>query len=95
MKKMILAAMTLSFASAPALAADAPAPMVSVAVAAAKGKMLLAADGARLAPIYRVAGGDPQIILDGRMVTVPSNTVAMVDGKLTTSLTKAQVTLLP
>ena len=95
MKKIIIAALSLSFAAVPAIAADAPASMVSAAVVAAKGKMLIAGDGARLAPVYRVADGAPQIILDGRMVTVPGDTVAMVDGKLTTSLTKAQVISLP
>jgi hypothetical protein len=95
MNKYLLAALTASFLTVPAIAADAPTSMVSAAVVAAKGKMLVAADGSRLAPVYRVAEGAPQIILDGRMVTVPSNTVAMVDGKLTTSLTKAQVIALP
>ena len=60
-----------------------------------KGKMLIAADGARLAPVYRVGSEGPQVILDGRMVTVPSNTLAVVDGKLETTLTKAQVIALP
>lgn len=95
MSKILVAALSLSFVAVPAFAADAPTSMVSAAVVAAKGKMLLAADGARLATVYRVADGAPQIILDGRMVTVPSDTVALVDGKLTTTLTKAQVISLP
>jgi hypothetical protein len=57
-----------------------------------KGKMLIAANGARLGAVYRVgADGAAQIIIDGRMVTVPANTLSSVDGKLTTSLTKSQV----
>jgi len=54
--------------------------------------MLLAANGARLAPVYRVgADGAAQIIIEGKMVTVPANTLSMAGGKLTTSLTKNEV----
>jgi len=54
--------------------------------------MLVTANGARLAPVYRVgADGSAQIILDGKMVTVPASTLSSVDGKLTTSLTKSEV----
>lgn len=61
-------------------------------VGAVKGSMLVAADGARLAPVYRVGpDGSPQIILDGKMVTIPAATVSMTSGKLTTSLTKREV----
>ncbi len=91
---LIAAALSLAFAAAPAIAGDAPATPVT-SVIPAKGKMLLAADGARLAPVYRVGDSGPQIILDGRMVTVPADTVALVDGKLTTTLSKAQVIALP
>jgi hypothetical protein len=59
---------------------------------AEKGKMLVAANGARLGAIYRViADGSAQLIIDGRMVTVPASTLSSVEGKLTTSLTKSQV----
>lgn len=96
MKKTLIAAMTLSLlpAAAYAAAADAPATPVT-SIVPAKGKMLVAADGARLAPVYRAATDGTQIILDGRMVTIPGNTIAMVDGKLETTLTKAQVIALP
>jgi hypothetical protein len=54
--------------------------------------MLIAANGARLGAVYRViADGSAQLIIDGKMVTVPANTLSSVDGKLTTSLTKSQV----
>jgi hypothetical protein len=95
MTKIIVAALMLTLAPATAAyAADAPATPIT-SVVPTKGKMLIAADGARLAPIYRVASDGPQVILDGRMVTVPSNTLAVVDGKLETTLTKAQVIALP
>ena len=57
-----------------------------------KGKMLTAANGSRLGVIYRVGpDGSAQVIIDGRMVAVPGNTISAADGKLTTSLTKSQV----
>jgi hypothetical protein len=88
--------MALAVVATPALAQDAAAPASApVAMTATKGKMLLAADGARIAPVSRVASDGPQVIVDGRMVTVPANTIAVVDGKLKTSLTRAQVIALP
>lgn len=59
---------------------------------AAKGKMLVAANGARLGVVYRVTDdGSAQLILDGKMVTVPASTLSAVDGALTTSLSKTEV----
>ena len=55
-------------------------------------KMLVAANGARLGAVYRVGpDGSAQIIIDGKLVTVPANTISIADGKLTTSLTKSEV----
>jgi hypothetical protein len=62
------------------------------AAAAVKGSMLVAADGARLAPVYRVGpDGSPQIIIDGKLRTIPAATVSTTGGKLVTSLTKNEV----
>jgi hypothetical protein len=72
-------------------AAQGPAEAASASVAE-KGKMLVASNGARLGAVYRVgADGSAQLIIDGRMITVPANTLSSVDGKLTTSLTRSQV----
>jgi hypothetical protein len=65
------------------------APATAVAE---KGKMLISANGARLGTVYRVgADGAAQIIIDGKMVAVPGNTLSAANGKLTTSLTKSEV----
>ena len=59
---------------------------------AAKGKVVVAADGARLGTVYRVGpDGAVQMILGGKMVTVPASTLSSVDGRLVTSLSKNQV----
>jgi hypothetical protein len=56
------------------------------------GKMLYAGNGQRLAAIYRVtAEGNPQVILNGKLITVPASTLSDVNGKVTTSLTKKEL----
>jgi len=59
---------------------------------AARGQILVASNGSRLGAVYRVGSdGSAQMIIDGKMVTVPVSTLSNVDGKLTTSLTKSEV----
>ena len=73
-------------------AAAQEASTAPAAAAAEKGKMLTAVNGARLGAVYRVGpDGAAQIIIDGKMVTVPANTISVANGKLTTSLTKSEV----
>lgn len=56
------------------------------------GMMLYSTAGYRVAPIYRVsADGNPQVILNGRLITVPASTLSAVDGKVATSLTKKEI----
>jgi hypothetical protein len=67
---------------------DAAAAPVSVV----KGSMVVTSSGARLAPVYRVGpDGSAQIILDGKMVTIPATTLSITGGRLTTSLSKSEV----
>jgi hypothetical protein len=73
-------------------AAAQGSPDAAAATAAEKGKMLIAANGARLGAVYRVGpDGAAQIIIDGKLVTVPAATLSVANGKLTTSLTKSEV----
>lgn len=56
------------------------------------GKMLYGANGQRVAAVYRVnSAGEPQVILNGKLVTVPASSLSEVNGKLTTSLTKSEI----
>jgi hypothetical protein len=65
---------------------------IAEANVAAEGKMLLASNGARLGAVYRVTeDGSAQVIVDGKMVTIPADTLSVTDGKLVTSLSKAEV----
>jgi hypothetical protein len=91
MKKfaLILALAALAPA-APALAADVAVPVKAApSTAPVVGKMLYSAGGKKLAAVYKLdAGNAPQILLDGKLVTVPSETLSEVDGRVETSLTK-------
>lgn len=79
---------TVTFAAQASSIAEA----ATTAAVAVKGKMLIGANGARLGPVYRVTDdGSAQIIIDGKLVTIPAATISMVDGKLTTSLSKSEV----
>ncbi|TVV76605.1 hypothetical protein [Sphingomonas solaris] len=86
MNRVFLAAV-LAFVATPALALPTVAPM--------RGEMLRSVTAARLAPVYRVAvDGSPQIIIAGRLVTIPVATVSALDGRLRTSLSRREVTAL-
>ncbi|MEZ5737250.1 MAG: hypothetical protein R3E09_15880 [Novosphingobium sp.] len=83
---------TVVFAAENTQAVHAATEEVAPAVDINAGKMLYGANGRRIASIYRVTEeGDPQIILDGRMITVPASTLSDVEGKVTTSLTKREI----
>ena len=84
MKKSWVAMLMIAFTSLPVIAQGEGV--------AAEGKMLVASNGARLGAVYRVTGdGSAQLIVDGKMVTVPASTLSVVDGTLTTSLSKTEV----
>jgi hypothetical protein len=94
MKKLAILALAAVAVPAAAYAADDSSTVRSEAAAPVQvsaGKMLYS--GAyRLAPIYRVtADGNPQVILDGKLVTIPASTLTDVGGKVTTSLTKKDI----
>ena len=84
----LCALVTLSGAVCSVSAAQDAASSVSPV----KGSMLVAANGARLAPVYRVGpDGSAQIILEGKLVTIPASKLSVAGGRLTTSLTKNEV----
>jgi hypothetical protein len=72
--------------------AGAEATANGATVSATTGKMLYGPDGRRIASVYRAgANGDAQIIIDGRLLTVPASSLSLADGKLATSLTKKEI----
>lgn len=95
MKKIAVLAALATIALAPAAYASESSQSVRAATETAgsvqvdTGKMLYSSTGHRIASVYRVTSeGNPQVILDGRLITVPASTLSEVDGKLTTSLSK-------
>jgi hypothetical protein len=84
----VLACALISFS---AVAADHAAGDKTTSVAA-KGQTLVASNGSRLGQVYRVGSdGAVQMIIDGKLITVPASTLSSVDGKLTTTLSKSEV----
>jgi hypothetical protein len=76
----------------PAAAANAADPAASSAHIAVAGKMLYTVGGKAVGAIYSVQpDGSAQIMLDDHLVTVPASTITLDGGKLTTSLTRAQL----
>ncbi|MFM6931967.1 MAG: hypothetical protein ACKOUT_06970 [Novosphingobium sp.] len=56
------------------------------------GKALYSAKGSRIAAIYRVThAGAVQVILEGKLITVPGDTLSQDNGKVVTTLTKAEL----
>jgi hypothetical protein len=70
-----------------------PAAVHAQGVAAKTGKMLYAANGQRIASVYHVtADGSAEIIVDGKLYVVSATTLSDVGGKLTSSLSKRDIT---
>lgn len=92
MKKLLPILLASLVVSAPAMAFAGTQGEGSEQPVVKAGKMVVDAKGARLAPVLRVSGdGSPQIIFQGKVVTIPVSTISVVEGKLTTSLSKADV----
>jgi hypothetical protein len=79
------------------IAAQSSIPSIGYAADSApsvarSGQMLYDSSGHRVANVNRVTqNGDAQVILNGRLVTIPGSTLSQADGKLTTSLSKADI----
>ena len=87
MKKSLVAAVMIAFAGLSAIAQGAAADVV-----ATEGKMLVGPNGSRVGAVYRVTDdGSAQVIIDGKLLTVPATSLSVVDGKLTTSLSKSDI----
>jgi hypothetical protein len=85
MKKLAaaLALVAMTLTPAAAIAADA---------AITTGKMVYTAEGKRVGAIYRLKeDGSAQVIVNGKLVTLPASTLSVVDGKVQTILAKQQI----
>ncbi|WP_242124249.1 hypothetical protein [Sphingobium sp. Sx8-8] len=95
-----LAAMAVAVLAASASHAaqnsDSPATAAPAAARVAKvGDVLRDSGAARLGAVTRVmADGSVQIIVGTRFVVVPASTLSVTDGKLTTSLSRHEVSKL-
>jgi hypothetical protein len=81
---------TTTIASTAVVAAAAPASTIAVEV----GQVVVSTDGGRLGRVQRVAAdGSPRVILRGlsELYAVPLSTVTVVDGRVVTTLTRAEI----
>ncbi len=84
-------AVAAAMIAAPAVARKTPLAAGAATVQIKRGAMLYSSDGHRVANINSVVAGNAEIIFDGRIITVPSSTLSVVNGKLTTSLSKNEI----
>jgi sporulation protein YlmC with PRC-barrel domain len=65
---------------------------VAQAAEAVAGKSIYAQGGKRIGVVYAVkADGSAQVILNGKLVTIPASTITAANGKIETSMDKKQV----
>jgi len=88
--RLVTLAIVIAAIATPALAADLPSS--AAAPIARQGDMLRDANNVRLSNIESVnRDGSVGIIFNGHYVTLPATSLTTANGKLATSLTKAQV----
>lgn len=64
----------------------------AVSNAIAEGSMVYGANGQTLAPVFRVIDdGSVQLIMDGRLITLPATGLSQIDGKLMSAQSKADL----
>jgi hypothetical protein len=74
-----------------AFSADEPTPAMA-GPAVTEGQMLVGSDGTRIGRVIHVGSdGSPQVMFNGRLVTIPVASLSTVNDRLTTSLTKDQL----
>lgn len=102
MNKFAITAVLAALALAPAAQAAESSQTVRAATAEAgapvsvtAGKMIYGGNGQRIAAAYRVtADGTVQVILNGKLVNIPASTLSDANGKIATTLTKAELSKL-
>ena len=98
MRKLIVLIALMGAAATPVLAQPSSTTSTlaitsATPVVASRGQMLIGSDHSRLGSVVSVEGdGSASIIFDGRMLTVPASTLKMAGGKLTTTLSKHELT---
>lgn len=103
-KTLVMLALVFASAAAPAFAectpparagvsatCEPPAQRLAPGLQIEVGKMVYGTSGA-IAPVYRLtSAGNPLLLIDGRPVIVPAETLTMAGNRLTTTLTRAQL----
>lgn len=102
MRNVFISLALIAATAAPAFAEESATPVAAATpvsatatVTAARGQMLVASNGARIGRVARLADdGAPQVIVEGKVVTVPLSTLSVVDGRLVSTLSPAEIAAL-
>lgn len=67
-------------------------PAMAAVEGVAAGQAIYANGGKRLGAIYKTTvDGAAQVILDGKLVTIPASTITVENGKVETSMTRQEL----
>jgi len=68
------------------------APLVAQTGTIVAGKPIFTNDGKRIGVVYRVTSeGAAQLILNGKLITIPAASISAADGKYQTNLSKKEL----
>ena len=91
MRKSYVAAIAMSLAFALSTTFAAP-PAYAQEPSVEVGRAIYTADGKKLGAVYKVAkDGAPQVIISGKLITVPASSVALSGERIVTTLTRKDI----
>lgn len=92
MRKSYVAAVAASIAFAAFSTVTATPAQAQAAATVEVGRAVYSADGKKLGAVYKVTkDGAPQVIVSGKLVTVPAASVSMSGDRIVTSLTRKDI----
>ena len=92
MRKSYIAAVAASIAFAAFSTVTAQPAYAQATATVEVGKPIYSADGQKLGAVYKLAkDGAPQVIVSGKLVTVPAASVSMSGDRIVTSLTRKDI----
>ena len=92
MRKSYVAAIAASIAFAAFSTVTATPAQAQATATAEVGRAIYSADGKKLGAVYKVAkDGAPQVIISGKLVTVPAASVSLSGERIVTTLTRKDI----
>ena len=92
MRKSYIAAVAASVAFAAFTTVTSQPAQAQAAMTVEVGKPIYSADGQKLGAVYKVGkDGAPQVIISGKLVTLPAASVSMDGNRIVTTLSKKDI----